>query len=172
MDDVSELRLQRVHPKLAAAIRQMAEQLALEGITIRVTQGLRTWEEQDALYAKGRTTPPLGVEYEVTKAPGGSSWHNFGLAVDCVPMMPLGPDWNETHPVWKRMLAVGLTLGLEEGAGWRTFKDYPHFEMIGSLPEKPNDYVHSAYAEGGIPAVWTAAGMYVPGPYPSGPTLV
>jgi peptidoglycan LD-endopeptidase CwlK len=163
MDDVSELRLSRVHPKLADLIRKLSDQLALEGISIRVTQGLRSWEEQAALYAQGRTAPGP----EVTKAPPGASYHNFGLAVDVVPMMPLGPDWNTGHPVWQRIISVGQSLGLVSGSNWRSFPDFPHFQLTGSLPVSPNDYVRAAYSEGGIDAVWTAAGMFVP-PDPSG----
>lgn len=158
MDDVSELRLARVHPKLADLIRKLSDQLALEGISIRVTQGLRSWEEQAALYAQGRTAPGP----EVTKAPPGSSYHNFGLAVDVVPMMPLGPDWNVGHPVWKRIISVGESLGLVSGSNWRTFPDFPHFQFTGSLPVSPNDYVRASYSQGGIAAVWTAAGLFVP----------
>jgi peptidoglycan L-alanyl-D-glutamate endopeptidase CwlK len=57
MDKVSEARLSLVHPKLAERIRQMALMLQQEGIEIRVTQGLRSWSEQNALFAKGRTEP-------------------------------------------------------------------------------------------------------------------
>ena len=41
-------------------------------------EGHRTWEEQDALYAKGRTAPGSIV----TRAKGGFSNHNFGIAMD------------------------------------------------------------------------------------------
>ena len=57
-----------------------------------VTQGLRTYAEQDALYAQGRTVPGEIV----TNAAAGYSWHNFGNAVDLVPEdITIGqPDWN------------------------------------------------------------------------------
>lgn len=40
--------------------------------------GLRTYEEQNALYAQGRTAPGN----KVTNAKGGFSNHNFGIAFD------------------------------------------------------------------------------------------
>ncbi|MPM42905.1 hypothetical protein SDC9_89577 [bioreactor metagenome] len=51
-------------------------------IDLRVTDGFRSVEEQDKLYAKGRTA--LGSI--ITKARGGCSNHNFGLAIDIVPI--------------------------------------------------------------------------------------
>src|SRR5438105_4239472 len=103
MDNASEARLGEVMPPLAAKVRQLASLLANEGIVVRVTQGLRSWPQQDALYAQGRTTPG----HVVTNAPGGTSWHNFGCAVDLVPDAALDassnfiPDWNASHPCWQ-----------------------------------------------------------------------
>jgi peptidoglycan L-alanyl-D-glutamate endopeptidase CwlK len=156
MDSVSEERLSHVHPKLAELVRTMAMDLALQGITIRVTQGLRTWDEQKALYEQGRST--LGNI--VTNAAPGHSYHNFGLAIDVVPMTTLGPNWNSKDPVWQKIVAAGKAQGLVAGAEWRTLPDYPHFQLTGSLPVSPNEYVRDAYAQGGINAVWTAAGLF------------
>lgn len=159
MDSVSEARLSLVHPVLADAIRRMAQVLDLEGIYIRVTQGMRSCAEQDQLYAQGRSLPGKIV----TNCPGGKSWHNFGLAVDLVPSegtmdAQFLPDWNENHPDWKRMIAVGESLGLTCGADWRTFKDYPHFQLTGKFPAgSPNDAAIRAFHNGGISGVWEAA---------------
>ncbi len=155
MDSISEDRLSQVHPLLASKVRQMAELLAQEGIVVRVIQGLRSWDEQAALYAKGRTAPgPV-----VTNADAGFSWHNYGLAVDLVPMTPLGPDWSITHPTWQRMIAVGTSVGLVSGSVWRSFPDYPHFQLTGSLPVSPSPLVRSVYMEGSLEAVWQASGL-------------
>lgn len=155
MDNISEARLQNVIPVLADKIRQMAAMLELEGIVIRVTQGLRTIAEQDALYAQGRTAPGKIV----TNCKGGFSYHNFGLAVDCVPSQfgpdePFNPDWNAAHNSWKRMEAIGQSLGLESGATWRTFPDAPHFQIQGRFPVgAPNDELREL-AQQGTQQVW------------------
>lgn len=158
MDQVSEDRLKEVHPLLAEKIRQMSDLLGQEGITIRVTQGLRTWEEQQALYNQGRN-PPTGEI--VTNAPPGYSYHQFGLAVDVVPMTTLGPDWNVAHPVWGRIVSVGTSLGLTAGAMWRTFKDYPHFQLTGNLPVTPSPLVRATYQTDGIAGVWQETGYVI-----------
>ena len=156
MDSVSESRLAQVMPALADKIRQLASQLEASGTYIRVVQGLRTTAEQDALYAQGRTAPGKIV----TNCRGGYSYHNFGLAVDCVPStqgpgQPYDPDWNESHPVWKQMIDAGVALGLTAGALWRSFPDAPHFQLTGRFPEgAPDDELRQLFAQGGFNAVW------------------
>jgi peptidoglycan LD-endopeptidase CwlK len=156
MDDVSEARLGEVYPTLAAKVRQLHDALNQEGIEIRVVQALRSWSQQDNLYAQGRTAPGKIV----TNCKGGHSYHNFGLAVDCVPSthgpdQPFDPDWNASHPYWKRMSDVGQSLGLVSGATWRTFPDAPHFQINGRFPEgAPDDEVRQIFRDGGMQGVW------------------
>ncbi len=154
MDSVSETRLKDVHPLLASKVRAMANELAAEGVMIRVTQGLRSWADQERIYQQGRSSPgPI-----VSNAKPGQSYHNYGLAVDVVPMTPLGPDWDTSHPVWKRIIEVGISLGLESGATWRTFKDYPHFQLTGNLPVTPTTDLITRLEKDGIPAIWQMTG--------------
>ena len=153
MDSVSEARLGVVHPLLTAKVRMMADILEPEAIIFRVTQGLRTWAEQAALYAQGRTAPGKIV----TNAAPGASYHNYGLAVDVVPMTIEGPDWNEQHPVWSRLVSVGTSLGLVAGAQFRSFPDQPHFQLTGSLPVSPDEHVRELFSIGGITSVWRMA---------------
>ena len=151
MNAKSELYLSAVNPALAAKIRTLAEMLSTEGITVIVSAGFRTWMEQDALYAEGRTAPGKAV----TDAPGGYSWHNFGCAVDCEPEVIDGViDWNAEHPQWKRMASVGVSLGLASGANWIRIKDAPHFQLTGRFPVTPNAEVRQIYQNEGVEAVW------------------
>lgn len=158
MDAVSEARLQMVCPPLASKIGQMAEMLSLDNppITFRVTQGLRTWQEQLVLYSQGRSTPGKIV----TNAEPGESWHNFGCAVDLAPFLPQGGmDWNVNHPVWQRMIAVGESLGLTTGAKFRTFPDYPHFQLTGSWPETPDAEVRTVFQDSNMQQLWREGGL-------------
>jgi peptidoglycan L-alanyl-D-glutamate endopeptidase CwlK len=152
MDAISEERLSLVLPGLADKIRTMAEMLSLEGIEIRVTQGLRTWAEQAALYAQGRTAPGSVV----TNAQPGYSWHNFGLAVDVAPFDGGVPEWNTSQPAWGRIIAIGESLGLFSGDEFHAIKDEPHFQLTGQLPVSPDDSVRAEFQSGGIEAVWTS----------------
>ena len=163
MDSISEARLASVCPGLAIRIRKMAEMLAQENIVFMVTQGLRTWDEQDKLYQQGRTTPGKIV----TNAPAGSSYHNYGLSVDVCPDDPtlagFQMDWNVNHPAWKRLVAVGESLGLVSGSEWRTFPDWPHFQLTGPFPTSPNHDVKELYRSQGMQAVWNIV-MGTPAP--------
>jgi peptidoglycan LD-endopeptidase CwlK len=154
MDPASEQRLSAVCPELAAMIHLLAAQLALQSVTIRVTQGLRSFEEQDTLYQQGRTTSGRVV----TNAPAGHSWHEFGLAVDVVPMDPL-PDWNVTHPAWHQIITTGESVGLYSGDSFISIKDEPHFQLTGRFGVSPDDEVRQIYASGGLEAVWREAGL-------------
>lgn len=165
MDAQSAAKLSLINPLVADKIRQLALILAGEKIDIRVTQGLRSWTEQNVLYAKGRDAQGIVVNKAevVTNCPGGHSWHNFGMAVDVVPdAIPddgkFTPDWNASHPSWQRIVAVGTSLGLNSGATWRTFKDYPHLQLTGRFPiGAPNDEVRQLFKDGGMQAVWDEA---------------
>lgn len=164
MDQISESRLQQVFPALASKVRQMAAALIVLGVEIRVVQVLRTWEEQQALYEIGRSTPGK----KVTNCCGGMSYHNFGLAVDCVPSQfdssqPFAPDWNSSHPDWRNMISVGKSLGLCSGADWRTFPDFPHFQLTGRFPEgAPSNEVRRIFNAGGLQAVWDEVSKSLP----------
>lgn len=163
MDSISETRLGEIAPQLAEKVRQMAQMLETENIVFRVTQGLRTWDEQQALWQKGRDEHGNVVDKAsiVTKAPAGSSWHNFGLAVDIVPddssLAGFQADWDIDHPVWRRCILIGDSLGLASGAEWRSFPDWPHFQLTGRFPASPTDEVRTIYKNLGIRGVWAEA---------------
>ena len=90
---------------------------------MKVISGLRTYEEQAALYAKGRTAPGP----KVTNAKPGYSWHNFGVAWDFVVFDSNGqPLWNS--PLMTRCGKIGEELGLEWGGRWK-FQDKPHLQL-------------------------------------------
>lgn len=160
MTDASEKRLAALYPPLADKVRELARLLWTEGIDLVVVEGLRSWVEQEALYAQGRTAGVPGQI--VTNCPGGHSWHNFGLAVDCAPeLAALGPlvgiDWNPAHDQWKRMEAAAVSLGLVSGANWLRIKDAPHVQMTGRFPTSPDDEVRLIFEHGGMALVWEEA---------------
>jgi peptidoglycan L-alanyl-D-glutamate endopeptidase CwlK len=168
MDRTSEQRLGQVHPVLAAKIRQLANSLSAEGIEIRVVQGLRTYQEQAALYAKGRTAPGP----KVTNAPAGSSYHNYGMAVDVCPgipgVSPWQPDWKATdakgpRPTWARMITLAKKLGLTSGADFQSLKDFPHLQLTGNMPiGAPTPKARQMLASGSdLPTLWALAGLPV-----------
>lgn len=155
MDKHSEERLAEVHPKLAALVRQLAIQLAVEEIEVRVTAGMRSWDEQQKLYDQGRKT----AGRIVTKCPPGWSWHQYALAVDVAPFIDGQPEWDETHPAWKRIHEVARSLGLTLGADFPHFPDYPHLQLTGTFPVNPTAEVRQLFKDGNCQAVWEQAGL-------------
>jgi len=98
------------------------------GLTPRISQGLRTNEEQNALYAQGRTKKGNIV----TKAKGGESWHNYGLAID---LCFINQDGSIDFNVPERVGNMAKEFKLEWGAKW-SFPDKPHFQLE-KLPANP-----------------------------------
>jgi peptidoglycan LD-endopeptidase CwlK len=92
------------------------------GIDVLIYCTYRSYEEQEAEYAKGRTVKGSIV----TNARGGESWHNWNRAFDCVPLVNGRAQWTDTES-YKKIGAIGKQLGFEWGGDWK-FKDYPHFQ--------------------------------------------
>jgi len=111
-----------MQPKVA----QFLADAQAAGIDLLVTCTLRTLDEQARLYAQGRTT----AGRIVTNAMPGQSAHNFGLAVDVVPIVDGKPDWSGTDGVWKQVGELGQAAGLDWlGAPGSPFLEYAHFQL-------------------------------------------
>jgi hypothetical protein len=152
LDAVSLGRLAQLHPRLAAMVEAAADALAEQGTWFRVAQGLRTYAEQNALYAQGRTTPG----HIVTNARGGYSNHNFGCAVDCYPFLTGQSgeiNWNANSPQFRAMVSAFESQGLLWGGGWHSIPDPPHFQLT-TVPVTPLQADREAFAAGGLSAVW------------------
>ena len=90
-DPISIQRVNALHPRAIPVFTDFINECeSTLNTTFRVTMGLRTIDEQNTLYAQGRTVPGQIV----TNAPGGTSYHNYGLAVDICEMVNGQPDWN------------------------------------------------------------------------------
>jgi len=129
VDARSEKVIATLLPEVRPYARSLVLKAAASGITIKVIGGTRTFEEQDALYAKGRpNNGPI-----VTNARGGRSNHNFGIAFD-IGVFEGGKYLGES-PKYKAVGVLGEQLGLEWGGNWKTFKDAPHFQLRPSWAE-------------------------------------
>ena len=121
-------------PSVRPYARALFHKAASQGMTIEVISGLRTYAEQDALYARGRTAPGA----KVTNARGGWSNHNFGIAFDIGVFR--GRQYLPNSAMSTAVGALGVELGLEWGGDWRTLVDQPHFQLrphwAEGLPER------------------------------------
>lgn len=140
-DKISIQRAQLLHPKVREEVISLiakAECGLPANLAIRIVQGLRTIDEQNALYAQGRTKPGNIV----TNARGGSSYHNYGLAIDFAILVD--KDGNGTYDEvswdikkdndrdgtadWLEVVKVFEAAGWEWGGRWASIKDYPHVQ--------------------------------------------
>ena len=123
VDSRSEKTIATLLPEVQPIARALVQKSSDVGITIKIINGLRTYEEQDALYAQGRTAPGNIV----TNARGGHSNHNFGIAFDIGVFE--GNKYLPESPKYKTVGALGIDLGLEWGGNWKTIVDQPHFQL-------------------------------------------
>lgn len=129
------------HPALQEKAERLLEDCRKKGILIKIGETLRTAEEQDELYAQGRTKPGSIV----TNARGASysSMHQWGVAFDFYLSMDVDGDgkasddaFNDSTGLFKKVGEIGKELGLEWGGDWKSITDKPHFQLPdwGSTP--------------------------------------
>ena len=123
VDDHSEKCIATLLPEVRFIARALVQKAAQNGITIKIVSGLRSYAEQDALYAKGRTIAGA----KVTNAKGGHSNHNFGIAFDIGVFE--GNRYRSQSAKYKAVGVLGMDLGLEWGGNWTTIRDQPHFQL-------------------------------------------
>lgn len=111
-----------LQPLVERKAKAVLEEMKLMGHEMRITQGYRSIEEQNKLYAQGRTTPGSIV----TNAKGGQSFHNYGVAVDFVFRKE---GYSASNSLWQTFGAIGKKHGFEWGGDWTSFIDRPHLEI-------------------------------------------
>ena len=104
--------IEDLQPVMQPHARAFKAACDVAGLPVLIYCTLRTLEEQAALYAQGRSVPGR----KVTNAPPGSSAHNFGLALDAVPL-------------WNRYGTCARLAGLEWAGDWTRFREFPHVQM-------------------------------------------
>lgn len=124
--------LPKVQPKFRAFVRAAKDLARSSGFDYVVISGTRTFEEQNALYAQGRSKPgPI-----VTNARGGYSNHNFGIAIDGGIFkggryLDGSQDPTERKAAARMHAKIGQLaqlMGLAWGGLWSGFPDPPHVE--------------------------------------------
>lgn len=152
------LRNQNMNPRFVDRVRNTQRDLRRENIDMRPTDGFRSFQDQDNLYAQGRTRPGN----RVTNARGGYSFHNYGVAVDQAMVNAQGqPHWNENGEygqLWQRYGELGERNGLEWGGRWR-FTDNPHLEYHPGLQSDQSAQLRAAHQRGGLDGAWRTMGI-------------
>lgn len=152
-----------VYPVLMKKLLELQAKCVARGSQYWLTSGFRSWDEQNKLYALGRTvknvdaTPAKPMGGIVTNAKGGQSYHNLSVACDFAldkdtQRSGLQPDWN--FEAYRVLAEEAVKLGLEPGFYWKSFPDAPHVQLkLSSKGLKLAD-LSAWYNKGGMPLVW------------------
>jgi peptidoglycan L-alanyl-D-glutamate endopeptidase CwlK len=131
-----------LHPKLRTSARAVYDEVRAGGIKMRYTSGFRSMAEQTKIYNQGRTTPGEVV----TKAAPGTSWHNYGMALDFVLLSEDGTKliWNvnydgpdaDTTSDWTKIVQIFKRHSWAWGGDFKTILDRPHVQYTFNLTIK------------------------------------
>ena len=113
-----------LHPEVQAIIPKFLNECKNRGLIVKTTDTVRTKQEQDKLYAQGRTESGNIVTW--VKYPYSN--HNWGMAFDICRNDGKGP-YNDSDGWFKKVGQVGKSFGLEWGGDWKGTPDKPHFEL-------------------------------------------
>lgn len=117
----------KLNPQFVQQILQVMKKMEERGYPLALLEGYRSPERQDNL---------AQLANMVTKAKGGQSKHQYGLAVDLAPLKNGKVIITERDPwAFEAYQALGeeaQAAGLTWGGNW-SFRDYGHVEQPGSL---------------------------------------
>jgi hypothetical protein len=135
--------LNSLHPYFRDRIINLINSCKAQGIELAIVESYRTRAKQAEYFGMGR---------KYTRSRGGKSKHQYGLAVDVVPIVDSIPVWDDVH-LWRKIGIAGEKLGLRWGGRWRAPYDPAHFEWAGGvstsqlawgvLPVIPKGYSHT-----------------------------
>jgi len=117
----------KLNPTFVPVVLAVMERCKTRGYPLVLLEGYRSPERQDALAEQGS---------HVTRARGGQSKHQYGLAVDLAPIRNGRVVISERDPwaaeAYKVLGEEAEAAGLTWGGRW-SFKDYGHIERPGSV---------------------------------------
>ena len=143
-------RIEDLHPVTQEKVQEFLHLAKQKGIEVLIYCTYRSHEEQEILYLQGRLKQ-FGITLEqlnqkrkelglyplsekeanriVTNARAWQSYHQYGVAFDCVPLSGGKPDWSNTE-AYRALGEIGKQVGLEWGGTWKRFQEFPHFQDI------------------------------------------
>ena len=153
VDHFQRIQTSALYPPFLDLLKQLVLNCEARGARFYVISGLRTFQEQAALYAQGRTKKPGKI---VTKARAGQSAHNYGIAADLcrdadMQRDGLQPDWDLES--YRLMAEEAVKLGLEAAFYWTSFKEGPHVQLNLASKKLSLDMLCDAYLKGKQAAV-------------------
>lgn len=134
--------LNSLHPFFRDQVIALIKKCKEKGIELTIVETYRT-------HSKQHEYKTMGKKY--TSSGAGQSKHQYGLAVDVVPVVDSIAVWDNAT-LWRKIGTIGEKLGLRWGGRWRKPYDPGHFEWTGGLtssqlaagllPESPTFHEH------------------------------
>jgi len=112
-----------LHPYFRDKVIALISTCKAKGIELAVVETYRTHAKQNEYKAMGK---------HYTRSSGGKSKHQYGLAIDVVPLIDSVAQWENVR-LWRKVGLIGEQLGLRWGGRWRSLYDPGHFEWTGGL---------------------------------------
>lgn len=140
----------KLHPELQVIIKKFTAECNKKGLKVGIGECLRTVEEQNALYAKGRTVKGDIVTY--AKGTSYGSLHQWGVAFDFYRNDGKGA-FNDSDNFFYKVGQIGKKHDLFWGGDFDSFIDKPHFHMKKFTRDNTASYLKQKY---GTPAKFMA----------------
>lgn len=106
--------LSKLYPDFKQRLLKIMEDMKSHGFELFIVETYRSYQTQDELLA-----------VKATKAKGGQSYHNFGLACDLAFRSP--EPYSGNHP-WGLLGQAAKKQDCEWGGNFRSFPDRPHVQ--------------------------------------------
>jgi hypothetical protein len=115
--------LSALHPYFRDRIILLLHNCRKKGINLAIVETYRSPSKQNEYKTMGK---------KYTRSRAGRSKHQYGLAIDVVPVIDSVAQW-DNRALWRKVGAEGEKLGLRWGGRWRHLYDPGHFEWTGGL---------------------------------------
>ena len=148
MDKATAFQIGRLHPSRRQSALKALAKVEEADVNIRITQGLRTIDEQNAIWLSDRpgakltdhSIDPRWPGAHKTYAKGGESFHNYGLAIDfCLLIGGKEVSWSTKADLdhdgradWLEVIDIFGVFGWASGLYWKK-PDAPHLESAGGF---------------------------------------
>jgi hypothetical protein len=133
--DGNTKQINTLHPDIRDKVTGLISDLNKKGISVGIVPpAVRTIEQQDAEYQKGRDENGNKIGKTTTDAKGGYSYHNYGLAIDLEVYIDLDKSWAKDWDIegtnWQTVINEAEKAGFTAGYRWPgDQRDTPHFQM-------------------------------------------
>jgi peptidoglycan L-alanyl-D-glutamate endopeptidase CwlK len=137
--------IKQLCPELQAVIPAFLDDCKAHGLNIGIGECFRSVQEQEALYAKGRTVGKKGAAVTHCRGTSYSSPHQWGVAFDFYRNDGKGL-FNDTDRWFAKVGAIAVKHGLEWGGNWSPeWKDKPHVQLAKYFRDGTVGYLKRTY---------------------------